>query len=900
MHISKHYLTPLFAPRSIAVFGASNTEDSVGYVVFKNLLDNHFQGELHAINPKYDTVQEHPCYKTVWDVGKPIDLAVIATPARTVHQLIEMCGQYGVKTAVILSAGFSEIGHQGARLESKIVDTAKRFGMRFLGPNSLGLIRPSAHLNATFLKGIAHPGHLALVSQSGSLCAAVLDWAERNDVGFSAIISTGTSANLDFGEVLDFLVSDPQTHGILLYIEGIHHARSFISGLRAAARIKPVIVLKSGHHEHIAPVIKSHSGAMMGRDDAFDAALQRAGVVRVNTFGQLFAAARTLASRYKAEGNRLAVITNGGGPGVMAIDLAVDLNIPIAKLTPETIKALDKELPPLWSHANPVDIGSDATETRYEQAVSICLKDPNIDALLVILTPQAMTHPLAVATKLIEIAEQSSKPILACWMGGTQVNESRRLFIHARIPEFHTPEAAIEAFSYLSAYHQNQQLLMQTPGSLGHNLEPPDVEGARIIIESVLGKRRKSLTEMESKALLGAFNIPVINTAIAHSPNEALVLAETLRFPVAMKINSPDIPHKSDVGGVRLNINSAPQIREAYKQIMQQVKEKRPDAQVDGITVERMSNKRNGRELMVGLVRDPVFGPVITFGIGGTMVEVIADKAVSLPPLNHYLASSLIDKTRAARLLEQFRQMPPANREALVDVLLRVSEMACELPWIQTMDINPLIIDENGAVAVDAHIVVDYYSHYSDPYSHMAIYPYPTHLVNQWQLPDGTDIIIRPIRPEDAEIEQEFVRDLSDESKYFRFMQTLHELTPIMLVRFTQIDYDREMALIAVTHYENEQGETTEVEIGVARYAINPDGESCEFALVISDKWQHRGIANKLMMTLMDTARSRGLKMIQGEVLSNNHNMLKLMSKLGFSGILDEEDRNITLVNRNL
>ncbi|MEZ5673464.1 MAG: CoA-binding protein, partial [Thiotrichaceae bacterium] len=342
MHISKHYLTPLFAPRSVAVFGASNTEDSVGYVVFKNLLDNNFQGELYAINPKYDKVQERPCYKTVWDIGKPIDLAVIATPARTVHQLVEMCGQYGVKTAVILSAGFSEIGQQGARLEHKVVETAKRFGMRFLGPNSLGMIRPGARLNATFLKGVAHSGHLALVSQSGSLCAAVLDWAERNDVGFSAIISTGTSADLDFGEVLDYLVSDPQTHGILLYIEGIHHSRSFISGLRAAARIKPVIVLKSGHHEHIAPAIKSHSGAMIGRDDAFDAALQRAGVVRVNTFGQLFAAARTLASRYKAEGNRLAVITNGGGPGVMAIDLAVDLHIPIATLSPETIKTLDK------------------------------------------------------------------------------------------------------------------------------------------------------------------------------------------------------------------------------------------------------------------------------------------------------------------------------------------------------------------------------------------------------------------------------------------------------------------------------------------------------------------------------------------------------------------------------
>jgi acetyltransferase len=892
--MSKHYLKPLFTPTSVAIFGASNTEDSVGYVVFKNLLESGYKGELYAINPKYEKVQERASYKNLKEIGKPIELAVITTPAKTVPAILECCGDYGIKMVVIHSAGFSETGAQGGKLEKKLQEIAKRYGIRFIGPNSLGIMRPSIGLNLTFLKGTAKAGNLALVSQSGALCAAVLDWAVPLDVGFSTVVSTGTSADLDFGEVLDYLVSDPQTQGILMYIEGIHQSRSFMSGLRAAARIKPVIVIKSGRYESVSKVVMSHSGAMVGRDDAFDAALQRAGVVRVKTFGQLFAAAKTLASRYKAHGNRLAIVTNGGGPGVMATDSAVELNIPLATLSQTTLTTLNKTLPPLWSHANPVDIGSDATAERYQLAVAACLEDPNIDAVLVILTPQAMSHPLEAAHAVIELAEKSSKPVLGCWMGGKQIEESRRAFVQRRIPEFRTPEAAVESFHYLSAYHQNQQLLLQTPESLGHH-DSPDVEGAKIIIESVLAERRKVLTEMESKALLGAFRIPVVATAIARTANEALVLAESMGFPIALKINSPDISHKSDVGGVRLNITNAQSVRDSFRSIMQQVQQHCPNSRLDGVTVERMISKPNGRELMIGIVRDPVFGPIITFGMGGTMVEVMGDTAVSLPPLNRYLAKSMIGKTRAAKLLDHFRQMPPADLDSLEHALLRVSEMACELPWLREMDINPLIIDEHGVVAVDARIVVDYHSHSTDRYSHMAIYPYPSHLLQQWQLPDGTDILIRPIRPEDADIEQEFVRGLSEESKYFRFMQSLQELTPTMLVRFTQIDYDREMALIAVTEEDGH-----EVELGVARYAINPDGESCEFALVISDRWKHRGVAHKLMTSIMDAARSRGLKTIEGDVLSNNHSMLKLMAKLGFHAVLDEEDRTVTFVSRPL
>ncbi len=897
--MSKHYLQPLFCPSSIAVFGASNTPDSIGHVLFKNLLENGYKGELYAINPKYEKIQEQSCYASLKDLsGVPIDLVVITTPAKTVPDIIEACGRHGIKMAVIISAGFSETGAQGAKLEKKVLANARQFGLRFIGPNCLGIMQPRIGLNASFTMSTAKPGNLALVSQSGALCSAILDWAGPNDIGFSTIVSTGSSSDLDFGDILDYLVSDSQTHGILLYIEGIHQARGFMSGLRAVARIKPVVVIKTGRHESSIKAVMSHSGVQIGRDDAFDAALQRAGVLRVSTFEQLFFAARTLASRYKAIGNRLAIVTNGGGPGVMATDRAIDLKIPLAKLSDATIEALNHELPPAWSHNNPVDIISSASPQCYQQTVALCLQDPNIDAVLVILTPKAMTSPLEAAQALVDIAEQSPKPLLACWMGGVQVEESHRLFAQARIPAFHTPEAAVEAFYYLAAYHQNQKLLLQTPGPIAP-LDNPDVEGARMIIESVLSERRKVLTEMESKALLGAFHIPVVNTAIARTSNEALVLAEAMGFPIAMKVNAPDllnnVSHKSDIGGVKLNITNAQSIREAFKSIMHRVQTKFPQARIDGVTIERMISKSHGRELMVGMIRDPVFGPVITFGMGGTMVEAMEDIAVSLPPLNHYLAATMIDKTRVAKLLDSFRQMPPVNRHALENVLLRISEMACELPWLQEIDINPLIVDENGVIAVDGRIVIDYYTPAPDHYAHMAIYPYPTHLVTHWQLPDGTDITIRPIRPEDAEIERTFVRNLSEEAKYFRFMQTLHELTPEMLVRFTQIDYDREIALIAVTSQNDD-----ETEIGVTRYAINPDGESCEFALVISDQWQHRGIAQKLMTSLMDAARARGLKQIQGEVLSNNHNMLKLMNKLGFASVVDEEDRSLTWVSKQL
>ncbi|MGA8863245.1 MAG: bifunctional acetate--CoA ligase family protein/GNAT family N-acetyltransferase [Gallionella sp.] len=892
--MGKHYLSSLFAPKSVAVFGASDRPDSVGQIVFKNMLEGGFKGSLFPINSKHPEVQGRRAYAGIAEIGEPVELIVVATPPQTVPAIIEHCGIHGVKAAVIITAGFGEAGRAGEALEKELMETAHRYGIRLIGPNCLGIMRPSIGLNATFNKGGANTGNIAFISQSGALCTAILDWAQHNDVGFSSVVSMGSSTDVDFGEILDYLVSDASTHSILMYIEGIRNARKFMSALRAAARFKPVILVKVGRHEAGSKAALSHTASLVGSDDVFDAAVSRAGVVRVQTITQLFTAAKALSCGFRPVGNRLAVVTNGGGPGVMAADRAADLGLTMATLSEATIDYLNQHLPATWPHSNPVDIIGDAQADRYHHAVKACLEDDNVDGVLAILTPQAMTKPLESAQAMIELANTHSKPLLTCWMGDTQVAEARQAFTRARKPHFRTPEPAVEVFSHLSAYYRNQKLLMQVPGPFSHHVEP-DVESARMIIEGAMQEHRKVLTEMESKALLSSFHIPVANTTIARSPNEALLIAQQLGFPVAMKINSPDISHKSDTGGVLLNLNSAHQVRAAFQHILENAQQYRPKARLDGVSIEPMIVKPNGRELMIGVTRDPVFGPVITFGAGGTAVEIMGDRAVSLPPLNSYLARELIRETRIAAMLGEFRNMAPANLDALVDVLLRVSEMACELPLLQEMDINPLILDENGALAADARVVVEYRQPSADRYAHMAIYPYPSQLVSHWQLADGTDITIRPIRPEDAEIEQSFVRGLSDESKYFRFMNSMQELTENMLVRFTQIDYSREMALIAVTLVEDR-----EVELGVARYAINPDGVTCEFALVVADTFQGKGLGQKLMDALMEAARAKGLSTIEGEVLSNNHNMIKLMTRLGFASKASVDDPSIIKVAKDL
>ena len=883
--MGSHYLDRFFSAKAIVVFGASELADAVGGRVFENLYDAGFSGPIYAINPKYKELRNQPCYSSIVEINKPVDLAIIATPAKTVPEIIHECGEHGVRAVIIISAGFNE--GSGSHLKKSILEAARQYKMRILGPNCLGLIRPVTAINATFSKNTAKPGQLALVSQSGALCTAILDWAVAHDVGFSTIVSLGEAADIDFGDILDYLAQDPQTSSILLYVEGIRDARSFMSGLRIAARMKPVVVIKAGRHIEGSRAAVTHTGAMVGADDVFDAALQRAGVVRAMTIEQMFAAAELLATPHRVKGNKLAIITNGGGLGVMATDRAIDLGVSIASLSEKTIAKLNESLPAQWSHDNPIDVLGDASAERYQAALSTCLLDPAVDGALVMLSPQAMTDTRACAQAVIDAQENSGKPVLACWMGAQQVEEAINLFSKHHLPSFPNPESSVEAFAYMASYHQNQQLLLQVPGPL-ITRDEPDIEGARLIIESVLADKRSVLTITESKAILHAFAIPVTQSIVCASANDALVAAESLGLPVAMKIHSKEFTHKSDVGGIRLNISSAHAVRSTFLELMEGVHNKFPDAKVDGVTIEPMYKPANGRELMIGVICDPVFGPAITFGAGGVQVEVLRDRSVALPPLNTLLAEKMISQTRIAKLLGDFRNMPAVKMDELVHVLRRVSEMVCELPEIKALDINPLIADENGVMALDARIVVEHPSPSLDRYSHMAIHPYPSHLVTTHQLSDGTNIVIRPIRPEDASIEQSFIRELSPQSKYFRFMQGLNELTQQMLVRFTQLDYSRELALIAVLESQNQ-----ETELGVARYVMNPDSESCEFALVVADKWQHKGIGSNLMRALIEAARQRGIKKMEGEILANNNNMLKLTENLGFSLQANSDDPGI-------
>ena len=888
-----HYLDRLFDPRSVAVFGASERLDSVGARVFENLANGGFEGELYPINPKRETVLGSRCYPDIESIGAPIDLAVIATPAAGVPEIIQRCGELGVGAAIVLSAGFREAGPPGLELERQITASARRYRMRLVGPNCLGMVRPSVGLNATFSKDNAQPGSLALVSQSGAICTAILDWANARRVGFSTVVSMGDACDVDFGDMLDYLALDAKTKAILLYVEGIGDARSFMSGLRAAARLKPVVIVKSGRHTEGLKAAISHTGALVGADDVFDAAIRRAGAVRAMTVDQLFAAAQLLSKRPRVRGDRLAIVTNAGGPGVMATDRAVDLGVQVAKLSENTLQRLDDGLPELWSGGNPVDILGDASPEHYRLATEACLADPNVDGLLVMLTPQAMTDPLGSAQAVIEASKGRDKSVLACWMGDRHVRESRELLRVHEVPSFRNPEGSVEAFGYLTSYLRNQRLLMQVPAPLGE-LSEPDVRGADLIIDGALSERRTLLTMTESKALLSAFGIPVTLSIEVRSANEALVAAESLGFPVVLKIVSAELTHKTDIGGVRLSIANAPAVRSAYNELVDTVA-KKTGKRHESVSVERMHVNPNRRELLVGVVRDPVFGPVISFGAGGTDVEIHSDRAIALPPINAFIARTLIGRTRVSRMLGQYRNLPPANIGAVEQVLGRVSAMVCELPRIKEMDINPLFVDDQGLVAVDARIVVEPREPALVRYQHMAIHPYPNDLVYRWQTGDGQDITIRPIRPEDAELEQAFVRKLSSKAKYFRFMQSLRELTPEMLVFFTQLDYDRELALIAVVRNGDQ-----EREIAVARYAMNPDGESCEFAVVVSDEWQGRGVGSEIMRHLMNAAREKGIKLMEGQVLADNKDMRRLMEFLGFRIMPNVEDSSIVNVYREL
>jgi acetyltransferase len=892
--MDKHFLSALFSPASIVVFAGKpdspETFTPQAKALHEMLTAQRYSGRLvfldvHVSGTLADLASLHA------------DLVIIALPVDEVVAALEIAGRIKCKAALVISSGID------AALANDLHKIAMRDGIYLLGPNSLGFQRPHLNLNASIAGALATPGPLALVSQSGALTSSILDWAKKNAVGFSTVVSLGPNTAVDLAQALDFLAGDAKTHSIVVYLEGITNARRFMSALRAAANAKPVVVLKAGRKAPGHRAALTHSGTIVGSDDVFDAALRRAGAVRVRSFVALFSAAKCLASRYRPVGKRLAVITNGGGPGVLAADWISEINLELGRLTPEQSQSLHLVMPPMASFTDLLDVSEEATPEHYRLAIDAVSKASQVDGILVIYSPKVGVDADAVAKAIADFNNHVSKPLLTCWMGDATVGDARKILNDAAIPSFRTPEAAVGAFGNIASFYQNQQLLQQTPPPLS-NLKQPDVEGARLLIESVLAERRKVLTEMESKALLAAFHIPVTKTILARSANEAMMIATQLGFPVALKIDSPDVSHKSDVQGVALNIMNATGVRDTFVEMMQAVTKLLPNARINGITIQNMSSQKRGREVCVGLVTDEPFGPAIAFGAGGTMIELINDRTMELPPLNQFLARRLIERSRVAETLGAWRGAPAANLEALEQILLRVSEMVCELPQLREMDINPIIVDETGALAVDARIVIDNAAPSVRHYNHLAILPYPSQHEQICPLAGGGEYIVRPVHPDDASMLQSFVRGLSPESRYFRFVSSMQELPATMLSRFTLIDYDREMALVALvteesTNLEGQTIESTRI-VGVSRYITNPDRSTCEFSLVVADEFKGKGLGSRLMLSIMDFAREKGLTEIEGLVLANNPNMLKLMKGLGFAIKSFPEDPDFKLVTHQL
>ncbi|APW47317.1 bifunctional acetate--CoA ligase family protein/GNAT family N-acetyltransferase [Rhodoferax antarcticus] len=892
--MDKHFLTSLFSPDSIAVFAGKADEPESqtpqARALHRAITAQQYSGKLVFLDTHASG--------TLADLANTqADLAIIALPPSEVPAALELAGRIKCRSALVISSGID------AAMAAELHKQASRDDIYLLGPNCLGFQRPHLMLNASVAGPLSAPGPLALVSQSGALTSSILDWARKNAVGFSAVVSLGPNTAVDMAQVLDFLASDAKTHSIVVYMEGITNARRFMSALRAAASAKPVVVLKAGRKQAGNRAALTHSGTIVGTDEVFDAALRRAGAVRVRSFVQLFSAAKCLASRYKPVGKRLAVVTNGGGPGVLAADWVSEIRLQLGRLKPEEAAALKPMMPPMATFSDLIDVSEDAGPEHYRAAIEAACHASQIDGILVIYSPKVDIDGDAIAAAIAGFSRQLSKPLLTCWMGDATVGDARQILNDANIPTFRTPESAVGAFGNIASFYQNQQLLQQTPPPLS-DLASPDVEGARLLIESVLAERRKVLTEMESKALLAAFHIPVTKTILARTPNEAMMIATQLGFPVALKIDSPDISHKSDVQGVALNVMNAVGVRDVFLEMIQTVTRLKPDAKINGVTVQNMSNKQRGREVCVGLVTDEPFGPVIAFGAGGTMIELIDDRAMELPPLNQFLARRLIERSRVAETLGSWRGARAANVSALEQILLRVSEMACELPQLREMDINPIIVDENGALAVDARIVIDNAAPSVRHYNHLSILPYPSHHEQVCPMAGGGEYVVRPIHPNDSLMLQTFVRGLSPESRYFRFVSSMQELPANMLSRFTLIDYDREMALVAVhasTSLDaNGQSQQTTRIVGVSRYITNPDRSSCEFSLVVADDFKGQGLGSRLMLSIMDFAREKGLAEIEGLVLANNANMLKLMRGLGFKIKSFAEDPDFKLVTHQL
>ncbi len=871
----------------IAVIGSSEDSDSEEAKLVLRIKEQ-FAGKVWFVRPRHRSLLSGRVYERIDQVPGKVDLAILMTKDSETEKQLQYCANAGVDSVVVLSGTEDMLGYARRQFTERLEKVADNLRLRMWGPDCYGFVRPSQGICATLDPVQVKPGKIALISHSGAICRAVTDWAESSGVGFSTIISLEQAARVYLGDILDYLVLDHETECILVYAEGVKDPRGFLSGLRGVARSKPVIILKSGRFTEKLGVDPSHTGSLVGNDRVFNAVLERAGIVRAHSITDLFLAARAFPIHKSVRGDRIAVVSHGLAPALMACDKAKDLSIPLAEFGNE-LKSKLAQLTSISFCDNPVYSGGFGVGHDFVQACELTASDKSVDFLIAILTPPKGEVVEELEIKLKQIQARTHKPIIACCMGGEKLSPLKKRLQLQGIPVFSSPENAVKAVNYLATYYKNRTYLIQAPEA-NENTTEPDIEGARLIIEGALQEGRKRLDQMESRAILRAFSIPINPSWNVRSANEALVAAESAGFPVVLKINSPDISHKTDVAGVSLNVTNAAAVRSAYKSLLDKVASKSPDAKVDGVLVERMVVSGADRELLLGIKNDSVFGPIIVFGHGGTMVEVLNDIAISLPPINSVLAKSLVEGPKVARMLGQFRNLPAVDRHKLDAIVLRMSAIACELPWVKNLEINPLVVNDCGAIVLDAVIEVDYLPPGYRPYDHMAIHPYPNYLETVWQRKNGENVLIRPIRPEDANIERNFIESLSDRSRYYRFMHNIKRITPEMIARFTQIDYHRELALVALV--EQEPGQYAE--IGVSRYVINPDGVSCEFAIVVSDQWQRTGIGYKLMELLIDAAKQKGLEYMDGMVLNDNVAMRKLARTMGFE-IQDNPDDDSTV-----
>ncbi len=872
--MKEHVLEKFFQPRSIAVVGASPKAKTIGNILVRNLLSENYPGKIYPINPNYEEILGVPAYPALSAIAAAVDLAVIAIPIKGVAEIIRECGRLQIPGAIIISAGGKEVGEAGQAIEAEIQEAAVAGNVRYLGPNCMGIICPHTNLNASFASQRAIPGSLALLSQSGAICSAALDWAAVEKIGFSHFVSIGSMADIDFGDMIDYLGNDHRAKSIIIYMENLTNHRKFMSAARSVSRVKPIIVVKSGRSEAAARAAASHTGAMAGQDDAYNALFRRAGIIRVDTIAQLFSCAEALGKMNRPLGGNLAIITNAGGPGVMAVDAFAKWDEEPVALSADTIAKLNEFLPPHWSHHNPIDILGDAPPERYLQALQVCLEAPEVSGVIVILSPQAMTDPTAVAQEIVEKLQAQAKPVFAVWMGAQEVAEGTRILNNGGIPTFMTPEMAVDAFMEMYSYTKNLQLLQETPPRSPREIQV-NVKQARGFIDACLERQLQTLSEIEGKAILSAYGIPVNRTVAASSAAMAAKQAQDMGFPVVLKIHSYEISHKSEVEGVRTNLKSPEEVMAAYVDITSRAQRLRPDAKILGVTVHEQINFVHP-ELILGSRLDPHFGPLLLFGMGGILTEVYHDTAVVLPPLNMQLARRALHYPRIAKIFPGYRSLPPINEEVLAEMLVRLSQLVTDFAEIVELDINPLLIDLQGKpIAVDARLFL------APPKvpapRHLIIAPYPNQYESSWLLKDGTPVKLRPIVPEDEDLVEGLLRSCSEETLYFRYFQRLKSFPHSFLVRFTQNDYDREIGLAAIGMPPG-----PEVMMGVGRLVMSPDRETAEFATIVADPWHGKGLGEKLIREVIKIAEDCGVKSLWGEILATNEPMLRLVSKMGF------------------